>query len=331
MDGPHDSRWYAQQPELERLSLYAYDDWQVSSNILLTAGVAYDRLTEPVNFRVPPLAAGVESHSRVSPKAGIVVTPWEGGVLRADYTRSLTGVSLDQSFRLEPVQVAGFNQAFRGLVPEALAGSVAGQEIETWGVAFDQSLPTRTYLTVTAEHLHGEADRSVGAFERDQLVGFISETSLRQQLDFIESSLGVTLGQLVDRDLAVTVSYRLSEADFNQAFPEIPPQRTGQHSAERSVLHTLDLGVRFNHPTGFFAKWDSVWNRQSNQGDAASMAGDNFWQHNAWLGWRFFRRHAELALGVLNVTDRDYHLYPLNLYLETYRARTFAMSARVNF
>lgn len=60
----------------------------------------------------------------------------------------------------------------------------------------------------------------------------------------------------------------------------------------------------------------------------SGLDGDEFGQHDAWAGWRFWQRRAELAVGVLNLTDQDYRLHPLNFYPETYRERTFAVSGR---
>lgn len=74
------------------------------------------------------------------------------------------GASFDQSYRFEPVQVAGFTQTYRGLMPESLVGLVPAQEMETWGAAIEQRLPTRTHLAVGAEQLESTAERGIGAF-----------------------------------------------------------------------------------------------------------------------------------------------------------------------
>ena len=52
---------------------------------------------------------------------------------------------------------------------------------------------------------------------------------------------------------------------------------------------------------------------------------------NLFAGYRFLRRHAQVQLGVLNLTDRDYRLNPLNLYAELPRQRTFTASLQFNF
>src|SRR5207253_8456566 len=105
------------RPDFERWTGYGYYNWRVVAPLLLSAGVAYDALRFPKNFRSAPLTPGENNEDQISPKAGFTLTPWRDAALRFAYTRSLGGVSFDQSVRLEPSQVAGFNQAFRSLIP----------------------------------------------------------------------------------------------------------------------------------------------------------------------------------------------------------------------
>ena len=76
---------------------------------------------------------------------------------------------------------------------------------------------------------------------------------------------------------------------------------------------------------------DTTWRRQSNHDNARFFPGDDFWQENLWLGWRFAQRRAELAVGVLNLSDTDFRLYPLNDLTEPSRERTVVLSARFAF
>jgi outer membrane receptor protein involved in Fe transport len=61
------------------------------------------------------------------------------------------------------------------------------------------------------------------------------------------------------------------------------------------------------------------------------LPGDEVWQFNAQLGYRFPRRQAELRLALLNLTDQNYRFNPLNLRSELPRARTLAVSFRMAF
>jgi hypothetical protein len=87
----------------------------------------------------------------------------------------------------------------------------------------------------------------------------------------------------------------------------------------------------FRHESGFFARLDSIWNTQSNRGYTPDIPGDDFWQFNAVAGWSFFQRRMEVKTGVLNLTDQDYRLNPLNLTPEYPRERTWMASLKFYF
>ncbi|MCI0746868.1 MAG: FecR domain-containing protein, partial [Verrucomicrobia subdivision 3 bacterium] len=91
-----------QETELWRGSAYAYDIWQVTPRLFLTAGVAYDRLDYPENFRNVPISTEQADEERVSPKGALHWTPVDSVTIRGVYSRSLGGVSFDESVRLEP-------------------------------------------------------------------------------------------------------------------------------------------------------------------------------------------------------------------------------------
>lgn len=322
-------RSYAATPGMERIGVYAYDFWRFLPWGLLTVGVAYDHLDAPVNFTAPPLTDAEDSTDQVSPKVGLTVTPWTGATWRAAYARTLGGVSFDQSYRLEPVQVAGFTQAYRGLIPESLEGLVPAQEMQILGIAAQQRFPSRTYLFLEAQEARSSADRGVGAFLEDPQADAIVPHTLVETLDFRERTFFAGVSQLLGDRVTVGAAYRISEAELDTNLARV---LDGAVHA-RSVLQQARLSARYHHPSGYFARWESVWNQQSNHDSAADPnygggPGDDFWQHNLWTGWRFFRRRAELAVGILNLTDRDYRLHPLNHHLEPYRDRTFAVSAR---
>ena len=85
------------------------------------------------------------------------------------------------------------------------------------------------------------------------------------------------------------------------------------------------------HPSGFFARGESVWTQQSNREGSAGLPGDDFWQFNLFAGWRFYHRAAELQFGLLNLGDRDYSLNPVNLYYALPRGREFTVRLKFYF
>ncbi|MSU34638.1 MAG: TonB-dependent receptor [Pedosphaera sp.] len=123
------------EPMAERIQGYVYDTVRPWQTLTLTLGLSYDTLKYPVNFRASPLSAATDRSSQASPKAGVVWTPLTNLWLRGAYTRSLGGVSFEQSIRLEPTQVGGFNHAYRSLISESLAGSLTTVKNEAWPTA----------------------------------------------------------------------------------------------------------------------------------------------------------------------------------------------------
>src|SRR4029434_8428171 len=132
--------------DLDRISLYAYDYWDITDWAQLTAGVSYDRLHYPVNIDTQPISNGEDTKDQVSPHVGLQVTPWKNGNFRGFYSQSLGGAFFDTSVRLEPTQLDGFLFAPRSAIPESVVGLVPATQFETYGVGWDQSFKSGTYL-----------------------------------------------------------------------------------------------------------------------------------------------------------------------------------------
>src|SRR5207249_3679021 len=126
----------------------------------------------PENMDLPPISASETSRDNVSPKAGLLFAPWERGLLRVSYAQSLGGLYFDNSVRLEPSQLGGFDQAFRSLAPESVAGLVPGTKFETAGLGFDQSFATGTWLGIEAEWLTSDGTRQIGVVTNSTFLPF---------------------------------------------------------------------------------------------------------------------------------------------------------------
>ncbi|MCX6902683.1 MAG: FecR domain-containing protein [Verrucomicrobia bacterium] len=322
--------------DLNRLSFYAYDYLQVAESLRLIGGISYDRLNYPLNSEIPPISGAGETREQVSPKAGFLLTPWKDASVRGAYTRSLGGVFFDNSIRLEPSQIAGFNQALRSAIPESVIGLVPGTRFDTFGLGFDQKFGTGTYVGLAGEMLYSTAERGYGVFETTSPLGPATKSLTRERLEFRERSLAFNLNQLLGDNVALGLRYRLTEAKLLDTFPQIPelvtrnPSDVFLNQAQSALLHQVNLYALFYHRCGFFTQFEAVWSGQSNYG-YQNMPGDDFWQLNAYVGYRFWRRHAEVRLGLLNMTAHDYRLNPLTLYSELPRERTLVASFKFCF
>jgi hypothetical protein len=321
----------------QRFNVYAYDNWQLFPSFQLQAGLSYDQLDYPLSLETLPAIDDQTSQSQWSPKAGFLWTIRTNTHLRGAWTRSLGGAYYDASLRLEPVQVAGFTQAYRSVIPEsapgAVAGLIPGAEFETWGLAIDHRFPTRTYVGIDGQWLQEKADRAVGAFNYRPGQN-AAPSYIIQNLDYDEQNLGLFLHQLLSRDFSLGVRYGFSHAQLDVRYPELHPQASApveRLTDEQADLHQISCYMDFHHPCGFFSRAESQWFQQTSHGYQPRLPGEDFWQINLLAGYRFRRRAAEVQMGLLNLTDQDYRLNPLNCYPYLMRERTFTCRLRLNF
>lgn len=327
------------ETDLERSTGYIYDTWRPFRGLSITGGVTYDHLEYPDNHRNPPVTGNQRTRDRVSPKAGIIWNPFGNFNIRAAYTRSLGGVSFDESVQLEPNQVAGFNQVFRSVISESLVGSVAGSGYENAGVLIEDRFATGTYVSAQAGILRSDVDRTVGVFDArlapfgGRIVPPILPASTEQKLRYEEDNLLFTVNQLVGNEWSFGARYQLTFSDLQTTFPEVPRATLGflANSRQEATLHQGQLFALYNHASGFFGKLEGYWARQSNVGYAPDEPGDDILQLNAYAGFRFRRNLGDVTLGFLNITDQDYKLNPLTYYNELPRERTLLLRVRLNF
>jgi Flp pilus assembly protein TadD len=327
---------------LQRFSFYAYDFWRAARWLTLVAGASYDEIQYPDNFRSAPINDRDASFDKLSPKVGLVLTPWSGMTVRAAYSEALGGASFDESIRLEPTQIAGFNQAYRTVISESVAGSVAAPRYRSYGISVEQKLPSLTYLGIEISRLEQRVDRTLGAFDLlfTDRAAVVLPSSLEQRLEYREDVLLATANQLIGDYWSLGARYRFSKAELRQTLPGVARQiSTRADDTDEAVLHEIALFGLFNHPSGFFARAEANWFNQENSGYAPepraprndAAPGDSFWHFNVFGGYRFFRNQCELSCGVLNLSGEDYRLNPLNLYTELPRDRTFVFRAKFSF
>ena len=319
----------------QRFSIYGYHQWQVGEYLRLIGGFAYENLKFPENFRNAPLSGDAARLHQFLPKAGLIFTPTHHSTVRFAYSQSVAGASLDQSVQIEPSQIAGFVQSFRSLIPESVIGATAGAKFETLGISLEQKLPTDTYLGLSAELLRSKFDRTVGAFDVKLTSLFAEPSGLNENLDFSERSVTATVNQLAGKTWAFGARYRLTQASLHDHFTEIADAITPTDFVIRrhmeSLLHHAQIYALYHNQCGFFAQGVVQWYRQSNTEYLAREPGDDFWHLDIYAGYRFPHRQAELAVGLLNVTDRDYRLEPLTPHNSPPRTRTLSLRLTMNF
>jgi outer membrane receptor protein involved in Fe transport/Tfp pilus assembly protein PilF len=321
--------------DFKRISAYGYYTWSPADHLHLTGGAAYDSVTAPTGFRSPPVSGGDAKQELVSPKAALVWSPLPEMAVRAAYTRSLGGVTFDESFRLEPTQLAGFSQTFRNLISESVVGSVTAPEYETAGAALDLKFKTGTYVGFHAQALNSTVSEQVGAFSFSGAIPPpppVTPSTTRKDLDYDEYSAGVGVNQLIARCWSLGANYLFTRSKLHTVYPEVPVVLSPQADRlEQADLQEATAFILFSHPSGFFARAETQWYHQDNAGYAPALKGDDVFMHNVFVGYRLRRQRATFSLGVLNLTGTDYRLNPLNPYFEMPRERVVVGRFAVNF
>lgn len=327
--------------DFQRASGYLYETLKLPGRLRLIGGLVCEYLEFPENFRSPPIQRGQETRERINPKAALVWDPIPQATIRGAYAQSLGGVSLDESFRLEPTQLAGFSQAFRSVVPESLVGSVSGADDEIWGVALDLKFKTGTYVGLQGQSLNSEVSQSVGVFNRfyndpalPPGVARIEPSGTAQHLNYDLQSAGIGISQLIGEEWSLGAQYYFTRSKLIAAFPDL----VFQPSTSQAHLHRINLQLLYNHPSGFFARAESLWffERSSIAVVVAgelpqSVPSETFQQLNIFVGYRLPRQRGEFSLGVLNATGGDYRLNPVIPYSDLPRKAVFYARLQIRF
>jgi tetratricopeptide (TPR) repeat protein len=327
------------ESDYRRAGLYAYDYWNVLPQLTLIGGLSWESIDHPENFRNPPVSDLQRSDEKLSGKLGFTYTPSQWLTLRGLAAEGLGGLTFDESVRLEPTQLAGFNQAYRTVISESLVGSVEVPEYRILGLSAEGKLPSRTWWGVSANVIEQTVDRTVGVFTGYDLGSesgynptfFADGTS--QNLDYLEESLTFTVNQLLGDEFAVGGLYRLTRSTLENEYADLPDQAVA-HTTDEATLQEISIFGDWNSPTGFFAHVEANWFHQALEDDPywnLDRSGDVFMQFNAWAGYRFADNLCEIRAGVLNLADVDYQLSALNPHAEIARERTFFMFCRLSF
>ena len=323
-DPPADLRF---KEDFTRVNIYGYAFLEFIENLTISLGVAYDYLEYPINLWLSPISRGTKDKDQVSPKIGFNWQAHSSLVLRGVYAQSIGGVSFDESVRLEPTQISGFNQGFRTLISESIIGAGTAPDFETIGLGLTYKSTSNIYLDIQATTRNTDVDRFPGTFTFSPAEALIQPDFTTERLDYREERLKVTLNHLYGDNLAWGARYEIINSVLDTRLAEIFDTRT----RVRSTLQRWTIFGIVNHPTGFFVQGEGRWLRQHNRGFPGLHPDEDFLQLDALIGYRTQRQRWAITTGVLNITDKDYRLNPLTPFLEEPRERTLFLQLKLNW
>jgi hypothetical protein len=216
-----------------------------------------------------------------SPKLGLVWVLDDRTTLRAAALRSVKRELIGKG-TIEPAQVAGFVQFF---------DDVIGTRSDRYALGLDRRL-------VGGLDVGGEGSwRRLERPYLDFLAGR-ERSDARQQLHRVYA-----YWTPVPR-WALRAEYRYQKGAYSDAFPLAV--ESGNWGILDLRTHSLPLGVRYSHPSGWLADFAVTGYRQSGDFVVTTTgeprhASDNFWLSDARLAYRLPRRMGLLSVGARNL------------------------------
>jgi tetratricopeptide (TPR) repeat protein len=269
---------------------FAFDQRTRHSN-----GYGYAYLGGPAGVQwtlglaVDAVDADVVDKTRFSPKLGLVWALDERTTLRAAALRAINRELIGKG-TIEPVQVAGFVQFF---------DDVIGARSDRYALGLDRRLAQG--LDVGGEASWRRLERPLLDFLGNEQTGDAREQLHRAYAYWTPAPRW-----------ALRAEYRYHKARYDDKgrYGEDLPLtvESGTWGILDLRTHSLPLGVRYSHPSGWLADFAVTGYRQ--RGDFVVTttgeqrhASDHFWLGDARLGYRLPRRLGLLNVGVRNLFD----------------------------
>ena len=214
---------------------------------------------------------------QVNPKLGIewLVTP-STTVRAAWFTTLKREIVSNQT--VEPTQVAGFNQ---------FLDDPNGSYAKRYGVALDQRFSPVVF---------GGLEASWREIEVPLLNISAMTTTIADQSEQLHRAY---LYWTPSREIAVTADYFFEASDQ----PYL--------AARNLKTHRAPIGIRYFHPSGFFASLTTSYIDQELE-DNDGIKSDRFWLTDAVVGFRLPKRLGVLSLGALNLFDEQFSYYDIS-------------------
>jgi hypothetical protein len=252
-------------------------------------GYAYGFVAGPagtqwtLGLAVDAVDARAADKTRVSPKLGLVWALDARTTLRAAALRTVNRELIGKG-TIEPAQVAGFVQFF---------DDVTGTRSDRFALGLDRRVLDG--LDVGAEATWRRLERPFVDF-----TGEAQEGDARQQLHRLYAYWTPA------PRWALRAEYRYQKARYGDDFPLVV--ESGNWGILDLRTHSLPLGVRYTHPSGWLADFAVTGYRQSGDFVVTTTGeprhtSDNFWLSDARLAYRLPRRLGLLSVGVRNLFD----------------------------
>ncbi len=326
--------------DFERIAIYSQFSHAFSDRFTVVAGLKYDSILYPDGLQSLPRATQSQTESQLSPQLGFLWQISPDWLLRGAYARSMNGFRIEDSLRLEPSNIAGLTTAYTSIVPTQITSGWAGGTIDTLSLALNGKLSEETYLSFDLSYGEFAAERTFGRFIENFTTGSTANQpgeliigEIDQSLDYDEISFTARADHLLTSRTSVGVSFTWQYAHIDEQLDnDLGVSSTSPYLDDTSAtLYTGSVYARYQNTNGWFAGTDlSYWIQQSDS-ITPEIGDTNAPNLNLSIGYRLQKQRGEITFSILNLTDEEYELNPVNNYSEPPHERTFVIQTRFSF
>ncbi|HEY8519352.1 MAG TPA: FecR domain-containing protein [Gammaproteobacteria bacterium] len=281
---PGVARVTEQTDDVRQISPYVYATFAATPDLRLTIGASADSLD-----------GGQSDRERLNPKLGLWWQPTARTSVRAAAFRTLQGPLVSRRNilpRLEPVQVAGFNQFFYGS---------EGDLATRYGIGVDHAFSERVSggIEISEREIELPLHAQVGPISAD--VGNSDEQLRRAYLHWTPSAR-----------VAFKAEYQRDDFDNGGGlFNGFSSMKIERLPLEARYFHRSGLSVgvtgTYARQEGYFA--DSVFITPST---STVYGEDSFWIFDASVGYRLPNRRGIVSLNVANLFDERFQFQDID-------------------
>jgi len=228
--------------------------------------------------------------SWLNPKVGLTWDVSSSTTVRVAAFRTTQGPLVSKQNiqpRLEPTQVAGFNQFFFG---------TEGEEARRYGAAVDHSFSTRLYTGI--EISRRDVDVPSLTFSSSPTTVHVEEDLVRAYANWVAAER-----------ISASAEYTHENVDNHGTFFGFGAQHYSELRTDRIPLH-----ANFHGASGFSAGLTATWVEQRGTfedlsfvgGNAGGTEGDTFWVVDASLRYRLPKRWGTITLSVNNLFNEKF-------------------------
>ncbi len=316
----------------DRIEAYFYDTVSLSPNLNFVLGANLSSLHYPQNVFTLPPASGDTSTSPFLPKLGLswkMDTNWN---FRAAYSETLGGLALEDGYRLEPTQVAGFLQGYRSLLAETLDGSHPAVRFKQAGAGVTYQNDNNLLVDFELQNRSSASNRGIGRLYFDDS---ILSAAWASSTDFDELSAQLNVSTFLNEGTSIAFDYRYSDASIESSIPDV------HASANRNgLLHAFALSIHGQNKRGYFA--EATFSLLEQEREERSYSNDTLIGQpideqleaipiDFELGWRRPSGGLRIAIGVKNLGNKNTAIDPVNWTQPIYPKRAVYLDASMSF